>query len=275
VSGAGDADFDDAGFDDAGLRRRWFPVCNSDDLQERHILETELLGHELAIWRAAGGNVNVWANRCPHRGMRLTVGVNLGRELRCAYHGYRFADGSGSCNAIPAQPDRTPPRSLCVRTYPVRVAGSLVWTRLADDGFAADPPLPGTGQATALYRVTVNSPAIEVGAQLAQYRFRPSLALDAPASAEERCSISQTDAYSFQSVASVGQTATELRLFLQPVDAHCTVVHGILLEEIPAALRLAALRHHALALTRLRDACERLAPAASHAAASSAGAVDP
>jgi nitrite reductase/ring-hydroxylating ferredoxin subunit len=245
--------------DDAELRRRWFPICSRDDLQAKHIFETELLGRELAVWQEIHGDVNVWANRCPHRGMRLTVGVNLGGELRCAYHGYRFADGSGLCTSVPAQPERAPPRSLCVKVYPVLQAENLIWTRLADDEPATDPPLSSAGASVALYGVAIKSALFSVGTLLAHYRFRPSGALREPETEDESCSTSPIDAYSFRSVARKNQMTTEVRLFLQPVDAQCTAVHAILLGEIAAELRIPTLRHHALQLTRLRDACERLA----------------
>ena len=144
--------------DDPALIRRWFPICSREDLQPRHIVETELFGRELAVWRSIDGGVNVWANRCPHRGMRLTVGVNLGQELRCAYHGYRFADGSGSCTAVPAQPEKAAPRSLRVRAYPVLQAGSLIWTRLLDD-IPATAPLPADADdSVVLYGVAIKAP---------------------------------------------------------------------------------------------------------------------
>jgi len=30
--------------DDPALIRRWFPICSREDLQPRHIVETELFG---------------------------------------------------------------------------------------------------------------------------------------------------------------------------------------------------------------------------------------
>jgi phenylpropionate dioxygenase-like ring-hydroxylating dioxygenase large terminal subunit len=30
-------------------------------------------------------------NRCLHRGVRLSIGVNDGRELTCQYHGWRYS----------------------------------------------------------------------------------------------------------------------------------------------------------------------------------------
>lgn len=239
------------------LKRRWFPICTRQDLPVRHVFEAELLGQELAVWQALGGRVNVWENRCPHRGMRLTVGANLGGELRCAYHGYRFADGSGACRSVPAQPARLPPRSLCTKVYPMIERGGLIWTRLNDDAALADPPPSIDGASIGLYSVAVQSPMTAVGALLANYRFRPSAVLKAPHTAEEVCATSALDAYSFRSVAAKGHVTTEVRLYMQPVDAQCTVIHGILLGGLPAHQRLATLKHHARQLTALRDASEQ------------------
>jgi nitrite reductase/ring-hydroxylating ferredoxin subunit len=246
---------------DPDLERRWFPVCSRDDLQAQHIFETELLGRELAVWRGGGGVVNVWANRCPHRGMRLSAGAILGGELRCAYHGYRYAEGSGLCTSIPAQPGRAAPRSLCAATYPVFEAGNLIWSRLKDDEPAGAPPPSIAQHCESLYGLAVKSRAIDVAEVLTRYRFRPTAALAEPETEDELCTTTQIDAYSFRAAARKGSMTSEVRLFLQPVDARCTVVHGILCGEVAAELKIAALRHHAERLGRLRDACERLFPA--------------
>jgi len=240
------------------LKRRWFPICAHHDLPAKHVFETQLLGQELAIWQGLSGEVNIWENRCPHRGMRLTMGANLGSELRCAYHGYRFAQGSGLCTSVPAQPERLPPRSLCIKLYPKLERGNLIWARLTADETVSDPPLSSTAASIALYSVAVRAPALAVGTLLAGYHFRPSAALLDPESGDERCLTSSIDAYSFQSVASKKHMTTEVRLFTQPVDAQCTVIHGILTGGVAEELRMPTLRHHVQQLTRLRDASERL-----------------
>lgn len=75
----------------------WYPVASSDDLPFRHVYHGQLLGQELAIWRADDGNVNVWENRCLHRGVRLSIGINDGAELKCQYHGWRYANRTAGC----------------------------------------------------------------------------------------------------------------------------------------------------------------------------------
>ena len=52
----------------------WHPVAGSFDVAPRHVFHGQLLGQELAVWRVDDGYVNVWLNRCPHRGVRLSVG---------------------------------------------------------------------------------------------------------------------------------------------------------------------------------------------------------
>ena len=100
----------------------WYPIASSNDLPFRHVYAGQLLGRELAVWRADDGNVNVWENRCLHRGVRLSIGVNEGGELKCQYHGWRYANRSAGCTYIPAHPADAPARRIQNRTYPVREA---------------------------------------------------------------------------------------------------------------------------------------------------------
>lgn len=196
----------------------WRPVASSSDLVQRHVFHAILLGQELAVWRADDGHVNAWENRCLHRGVRLTIGVNLGTELMCQYHGWRYANRTAGCTYIPAHPADAPARTICNRTYPVLEAGGLVWTALDP---AADPAL---------------IPALpEDGLVL-----RP-LPLDVPPQEVEEA---LADAFA-------GEPATFL---VQPVDAGRSVIRGILHEQPADAL--SALRLWNTRLTRLRDRLE-------------------
>ena len=116
------------------LRSRWFPVCRSGDAVPRHVVHTALLGQELAVWRADDGTVNAWENRCPHRGVRLSIGTNLGHALKCRYHGWTYESGSARCIAIPCHPRLTPAAAIRVRAYPCMERRGHVWVRLAEEG---------------------------------------------------------------------------------------------------------------------------------------------
>ena len=110
------------------LVQKWFPIASSSDLVKRHVYHAQLLGREFAVWRADDGNVNVWENRCLHRGVRLSIGINDGTELVCQYHGWRYANRTAGCTYIPAHPADAPSRTICNNTYPVKEFLGLVWT---------------------------------------------------------------------------------------------------------------------------------------------------
>lgn len=141
----------------------WRPVAASDDLPPGHVYQTRLCDRPLAIWRSVRGEVNIWEDRCPHRGVRLSIGSALGDELRCQYHAWRFASGSGFCTHIPAQPDLTPPRAIRATVFAALERAGLVWTRL--DTTADEPPTISAG--VVLRAMPVNRPPAAVEAALA------------------------------------------------------------------------------------------------------------
>ena len=112
---------------------RWYPVAARHDLAPRHVYRTTLAGHDLIAWAAQDGTMHVWADRCPHRGVRLSLGEVVGNELRCQYHAWRFA-GHGGCTFIPAQPDLKVPGSIHADVWPIAIAGGHVWTGIAPAG---------------------------------------------------------------------------------------------------------------------------------------------
>lgn len=54
------------------LNQEWHVIANSEDIPFRHVYQSRLNGQELAVWRDYTGDVNVWENRCPHRGVILS-----------------------------------------------------------------------------------------------------------------------------------------------------------------------------------------------------------
>ncbi|WP_332700102.1 Rieske 2Fe-2S domain-containing protein [Devosia sp.] len=212
----------------------WYPIASSEDLPFRHVYQGQLLGRELAVWRADDGNVNVWENRCLHRGVRLSIGINEGGELKCQYHGWRYANRSAGCTYIPAHPADAPARLIQNRTYPVREAFGLVWSAANDDiPFA---PFPGAeaGDWFALRPMPVNAAPEDVLAALAG--LAPD---DQPA-----------DLLPGLAIRSGGTI-----YFVQPVDAGRAVIRGLL----PSQPDAATLRHYNETLSKLRDRLERAA----------------
>ena len=108
----------------------WHPVIAADELGAVP-LAARLLGEELVLWRDVSGGVHAFADRCPHRGTKLSLGrlVEGGTRLECPYHGWQFA-ASGQCELIPALREFNPPASHRACTFEAREAVGLVWVRL-------------------------------------------------------------------------------------------------------------------------------------------------
>jgi phenylpropionate dioxygenase-like ring-hydroxylating dioxygenase large terminal subunit len=131
----------------------WHPVALAASVGIGTTQAAELLGQEVVLWRGDDGVLHAWENRCPHRGVRLSIGEVVGSTLTCRYHGWRFGTG-GICVHVPAQPDaRLPGRGAT--TYAVREAYGLVWVCLGAP--KADVP-PFTEYADPVLRKVVCGP---------------------------------------------------------------------------------------------------------------------
>lgn len=242
---------------DGGAADTWLPVASSTDLPSRHVYHGQLLGREFAIWRADDGHVNVWENRCLHRGVRLSIGINDGQELVCQYHGWRYANRSAGCTYIPAHPADAPARTICNNTYPAVEQHGLIWSCSNPAGTEVTvPALPASfGPELVLRAMPVNAPLDLVAAQLENY---PKQFPDSAASA----AVEKLNWYSMAVSLvhpEITGTTRNILFFLQPVDSHRTVIRGVVQDATDDAGRLLLLRQHNSALTRLRQQIESLA----------------
>ena len=114
--------------------------------------------YAVALWRSASGQVNAWEDRCPHRGMRLSLGFVEGDQLRCIYHGWGYGT-SGQCQVIPAHPGLTPPKTICATRHAVESRYGLIWTNLATDPQTTLPDLGADEGWQAVRSIYLNQPA--------------------------------------------------------------------------------------------------------------------
>lgn len=122
----------------------WQPIVPSHSVQAAdNVVAGFTHGEELVLWRTAEGSIQAWDNRCPHRGMRLTLGRIVDNRLSCAYHGWEYEAG-GQCTGIPAQPRTAAPRYVCVKTYRAAEARGMVWVAPGDTSAASPPLADGT-----------------------------------------------------------------------------------------------------------------------------------
>jgi phenylpropionate dioxygenase-like ring-hydroxylating dioxygenase large terminal subunit len=104
----------------------WVAVALSADLAPGEVFGTQCVGLGVAVWRDASGVVRAFEDRCPHRGLRLSLGFVRGDSLACLYHGWRF-EGGGACRLIPAHPELKPPSTIRATSLEAREASGLVW----------------------------------------------------------------------------------------------------------------------------------------------------
>jgi len=116
----------------------WYPVARIEDVRDQPV-SALLLEQPLVLYRARD-TVVVAADRCPHRGMRLSMGQCRDNTLICPYHGLRFGP-EGHCTQVPAHPQLAPSPRFGLTRYPVEERYGLIWTCLGE----SPAPFPGLG----------------------------------------------------------------------------------------------------------------------------------
>jgi nitrite reductase/ring-hydroxylating ferredoxin subunit len=104
----------------------WIPVALSADIEAGTSAGTLVSGEERVVWRDDKGEIHVWEDRCPHRGMRMSFGFVRGDHIACLYHGWRY-DTGGQCRYIPAHPDLEVPQTIKVPTFAATERAGIVW----------------------------------------------------------------------------------------------------------------------------------------------------
>jgi 5,5'-dehydrodivanillate O-demethylase oxygenase subunit len=110
------------------LRSFWQPVALAESVAPGKARFVRVMGEDLTLYRGASGTPYLVGGRCAHRATVLHTGWVEGEEIRCIYHGWRYA-GSGRCTERPAE-RRVPPDGIRIASYPVRDYAGLVFAYL-------------------------------------------------------------------------------------------------------------------------------------------------
>ena len=122
-----DADGEAALYD--SFRHYWLPVAYSSDVDLEPV-GVRVCDNDLVLARL-DGQIRAFADLCPHRGARLSLGSVEDEALRCSYHGWLY-DGAGVCVQIPGSEDHRIPSRARLAGYRCTDAGGLVWVCLDD-----------------------------------------------------------------------------------------------------------------------------------------------
>lgn len=117
------------------VRNAWYVAGWSHDLGADRIEARTIIDQPLALYRKRDGEVVALEDRCCHRFAPLSIGRLEQDDLRCMYHGLKFAP-DGRCIEIPGQ--KLIPQSAFVRRYPAVERGGWIWIWMGDE-VAADP----------------------------------------------------------------------------------------------------------------------------------------
>jgi phenylpropionate dioxygenase-like ring-hydroxylating dioxygenase large terminal subunit len=121
-----------------GFADVWTPALLRRRLGHRPVRVT-VAGEPVALFRGASGKVGALIDRCPHRGVALSLGrVAADGTLECPFHGWRF-DTSGANRAVPLNPQARC-ETLGAAALPVREIGDLIWVYTRPNATA--PPEP-------------------------------------------------------------------------------------------------------------------------------------
>ena len=108
--------------DFAGL---WVPICLSGKVRPAQPKAMVLAGVHIVLFRDEAGEPRALIDRCPHRGVALSLGTVDKGVITCPFHGWQFSS-IGQCIHVPWNPDAKRDR-LSATSVPVRELGGLIW----------------------------------------------------------------------------------------------------------------------------------------------------
>lgn len=122
--------------------RVWSPVTLAKNLGNKP-LGLLLAGEKLVFFRDGQGRVQALIDRCPHRGVKLSLGrVTETGCLECPFHAWQF-DGAGRVTYIPLNPDAKRDKYSAM-SLPVREIAGVLWvyTDVSGNPPPSEPLIP-------------------------------------------------------------------------------------------------------------------------------------
>jgi phenylpropionate dioxygenase-like ring-hydroxylating dioxygenase large terminal subunit len=109
------------------IKNQWYAILDSNEIKKKKLVGVVRLGEKLVLWRRKDGSIACIADKCCHRGAKLSAGKLCGDHIQCPFHGFEYNE-TGKVIMIPANGKNTPvPERYEVQRYEVSEKGGLVW----------------------------------------------------------------------------------------------------------------------------------------------------
>ena len=109
----------------------WHAVTLAGGVETGTSMGTRLFGEEIVVWRDENGVAHAWEDRCPHRGMRLSMGFVRSDRIACLYHGWQYGT-DGHCLYIPAHPEIDVPKTIVTWRHSCAEALGMIWVHFGE-----------------------------------------------------------------------------------------------------------------------------------------------
>lgn len=120
-----------------GFANVWTPVALSEELGKNKPLGLVVAGTPIVLFRDREGKAAALVDRCPHRGVALSLGKVKDGCIECPFHGWKL-ESSGQVSHVPWNPDAKLSGLKGVRV-PARELAGQVWIFTALEEPAAGP----------------------------------------------------------------------------------------------------------------------------------------
>lgn len=134
----------------------WTIAGLARDIREKPV-QVRVAGERIVLFRGSDGRLAALIDRCPHRGVALSLGRVEGGNLVCPFHGWRF-DAEGKNCHVPWSPDAKRDQ-LGATAIPVREVKGFIWLYTGFEP-AGEPAPPDT----------LDAPGVVVSAQSMLWR---------------------------------------------------------------------------------------------------------
>lgn len=128
---------------DWGFANHWYPAAFSHEVEARGVVGVRIGGHDIAITRTDEGVAYGIADRCLHRGVKLSAKPMCfaSGEVTCWYHGFTYNAETGNLDTIVGAPEDPLIGTVGVRAYPTEEFAGIIWLFVGDEDFGEPPAI--------------------------------------------------------------------------------------------------------------------------------------